>query len=369
MTNNFEVLAATEYEKTKNVAIKAQPISRPVKLTDIEMKNDSFIEYKGKRLQLDENAKKDLFQLLGLSRGMLSQIENYSSAKQKIKFVEWFRNETANNSTMTLLMLVNPKNKHVIGFKKRKHDLISNVSFLDLAENIINRNNLEVNEMSVDDSGNVNINTLLPENYWSVNGIAGEDFISGISLTNSINSGVQLSTYLGRLICTNGMIANKLEESCQMKDLNHTTYNNFLDVVEALESRNFKPQSFDKHVFSAVNTRASIHEMMRARHLLLNTSVVNKHSVNEYLPINHAETEYKKLGINMYKLSAKEKRNAESPMSVWELINVITDFASHNNQITDAQGHKLQSQSGELFYGDYDMANKVPSPFPALINN
>lgn len=368
MKNNFEVLTSTEYEKSKNNAINAQPVQKKIKISEIEIKNESFIQYKGINLKLEDSAKKDLFQLLGLNNRMLKHIESYSSKQQTIRFIDWFRRAAANNSKMDLEMIINPNKKHVIAFRKSKSNLISNQTFLNLAEKIIDNNNLDINNMSVDEFGNMNINALKPENYWSVNGIRDEDFVSGISISNSIDNGTQLASYLGRIICTNGMISYEIEEKCQMRQLDNNSYNKFKDAIESLERRNFKPKSFDNHVYKAISTRASVNEILKTNSLMLKNSELDKYSVNEYLSISDTADAYKPMEINIHKLGLNEKKNAASHLSVWELINIVTDFASHDKRVSESNGHKLQNKAGELFYSNYDMSNTIPvrDPFPKI---
>jgi hypothetical protein len=58
-------------------------------------------------------------------------------------------------------------------------------------------------------------------------------------------------------------------------------------------------------------------------------------------------------------------KGAKTGTSIWDLVNGITHFASHDNgfKIEDYDRRKLQLEASRLLTKNYDMANFVKSPF------
>jgi hypothetical protein len=83
--------------------------------------------------------------------------------------------------------------------------------------------------------------------------------------------------------------------------------------------------------------------------------------------------DYKGVGINLREMSRTQKKNAESPVKVWDLINELTYFASHTSEMVDrgfgrvrSEANSLQKQAGRLFdKATLDRENVVASPYTA----
>ena len=62
------------------------------------------------------------------------------------------------------------------------------------------------------------------------------------------------------------------------------------------------------------------------------------------------------------KLNHDQQKNAKTALSVWDVINGVTDFASHNYgyEMKDNSAANLQMQAGSMLCKDsYDTSNLV----------
>ena len=70
-------------------------------------------------------------------------------------------------------------------------------------------------------------------------------------------------------------------------------------------------------------------------------------------------------GIDTVTMSKEQKKNAKTGTSVWDLLNGLTHFSTHDNgfAISDDSRRRLQVQAGGLLVKEFDMSNLVASPF------
>jgi hypothetical protein len=65
-------------------------------------------------------------------------------------------------------------------------------------------------------------------------------------------------------------------------------------------------------------------------------------------------------------MSKERKKNAKTGTSVWEVINGLTHFATHDNgiRVDESSRRNIQVLAGQLLAkSSYDMQNMVASPF------
>lgn len=164
-----------------------------------------------------------------------------------------------------------------------------------------------------------------------------------------------------RLICTNGMITRQFSESLKLKETSHKAIESFHFNVEHLEKNNFQPVKFIQKLKSAAQVPASINEIEKAMALLNLHFNITKDELCRFIPYQQIWKDYRDLGVEATKLSSVKKRNARSGMTAWELINCITDFASHDYGYTLKPGgaQKLQIAAGDMLCKEYDISNLV----------
>jgi hypothetical protein len=70
-------------------------------------------------------------------------------------------------------------------------------------------------------------------------------------------------------------------------------------------------------------------------------------------------------GILPGTLSAEKKKNAKTGTSVWDMVNGLTHFATHESvfKVSDDGRARVQKEAGKIMAGTYDMENLVISPY------
>ena len=92
---------------------------------------------------------------------------------------------------------------------------------------------------------------------------------------------------------------------------------------------------------------------------------ITPEELESWLPVKSTEAAYHRIGVDTHLLRAGQLKNAKTDTSVWDLINGLTHFATHDNgfNLDDYKRRQLQMTAGQLLTDEHDMANFVRSPF------
>lgn len=366
----LETISQSEYERRSKIAIENQPIRKEVSLRDIEVVKDGVLSYKGSFIGLSENALKDLCKIVGLPMGFEKTFTKNFGENARKQLLSKLKVATAvNKNTPNVTLILNPSTRTIEAIHTSKNRLISHTAFLDTATSLIDRYNLDVNNFTTNFDGSLLINTSSPKNQFGVKGLKDEDFLGGITFTNDLKNGFSVSPFLYRMICINGMIGNGFEETLKLGGLEPKKSEDFFVQLNQLAERNFKPAGLDERIRVAMNTQASLYEMRDVHELLSVHSKEKPHTLEKWLPYVETNQAFIDAKIDPILFSDEQKKRARTGTSVWDMINGITHFATHDNgfKISDESRRIMQRKAGDLLTKKvYDMQNSVPSPFKLI---
>jgi hypothetical protein len=112
--------------------------------------------------------------------------------------------------------------------------------------------------------------------------------------------------------------------------------NKFMSEIKGLSETNKKFQGVFSDQVKKMNTiSASYNEVLKLRELVANKATDKSDSrveavLDRFFPINEIKSSYKEKGINLDTLTNRHWKNAKTDMTTWELLNAITDVASHD---------------------------------------
>lgn len=359
----------------KQETLNAQSLRRTVAMRDIEIIDEKTILYNGTSISITNAAFKSLMKNIGMSQTFIQKFEKLFNAKAKAQFINTMKNAMATNSgnMPNITMVLNPVNRTVVAFTKEASELISNSNFVEQAERILNSGNFGVTNWTTDPTtGIVTLNAIKEGSTFAVAGDEKDVFTAGITMKNSPITGFQVSPYVNRLWCTNGLTTSLAEDKYNMTNLSEKSLTQFNEYILGLTRRNFVPSEFDTLVNKARTTHASLSELNFA------SNAIEKAGAGEraanWIPLNENLLEYSRAGISADKFTQQELKNAKSDQSIWSVVNSMTHFASHGENLIDGvQAHNstdLMVRAGNLLgkgtKGNWDLGNQVPSPFTRL---
>jgi len=361
----FQTISQQLFDAKSKEAVSRTPMRREFGLKDIEIINDQTLTLDGKQVGMNKEAFKGFCKIVGLPTGFDKTFSSAFGDKARQQLVNRLKIAAQAKGNTSVSIVLNPDTKRIIGVQKDPRDLISNQTFVETSSSIINKYGLEVNDFSVSSDGGVAINASSPKNAWGLQGLKDEEFYGGISFTNSPSGGFMVSPYLQRLVCANGMIGRSFEESMSLGQMDSRSMEKFWKGLNDLADRGFRPASFDEKVRHAMNTMASLSELEGASHELKAYSDADTKELEAWVPLQSTRSKFHTSGIDTLAFTSNQKKGAKTGTSIWDLVNGITHFASHDNgfKIEDYDRRKLQLEASRLLTKNFDMANFVKSPF------
>lgn len=369
-------ISTKAFETQAKHAIDLQPLRKEIVLSQISVDDEGTLVYHDAdhgdmRIGIQSRAFQDFIEMIKFPKAFAHRIENMFDKKTKIDLMNTIKSQMASQKNLNLLMTLNPKDSTVLRVMPANKMFISNESFIDFSKSIIDRKGLDIVSFDINPhDGGMTINTMNRKNEVMIKGVKDEAFWTGLSFTNDPNGGTLVSPYLMRLICANGNMSTAFDETYRLKSLDAAVVRTFNEKLSYLESKNFFPEKFEGAVLKASNTKASLMEIQHAVTQLKVIAKLNDDQINEWIPAREIKQAYSNMGMELEKMTNHMKQNGRTPVSVWDLTNVLTEIGSHGKSefkynIDEYGGVALQvAASNLLAKKKYDTENLLANqPF------
>ena len=344
-------LSPTAFAARKAEAVRNEVMRKEISLSEFNVIDNTHIEVDGVKIELTPFAFKRLLGRLRIPTAFAKRFETGFGSDGLKQLVQMMKTMKSSKNDQTVTLLVDPRAKKVTNILPAGYASISNEAFIDFAEGYINQYGLEVKDFGSDPSGGATINCVSPNGVFSVPGMSDEVFNTGVTFRNTPTRGLEVSPYLNRLVCSNGMTSTSFSETYGLHELTDKSIREFNDHMISMASTGFQPVGLADKIKSANNTDASIAEVQRAMSAMLSTDKkIDYEYMHRYLPINRVMKAYSDIGAEPSTFTTKQLQNAKSGLSIWEVVNGITNFASNDQKynIDDHKTGNLMVSAGNL---------------------
>ena len=344
-------LSPTAFALRKDEAIRNEVMRKEISLSEFNVIDNTHIEVDGVKIELTQFAFKRLLGRLRIPTAFAKRFELGFGSDGLKQLVQMMKTMKSSKNDQTVTLLVDPRAKKVTNILPAGYASISNEAFIDFAEGYINQYGLEVKDFGSDPNGGATINCVSPNSVFSVPGMSDEIFNTGVTFRNTPTRGLEVSPYLNRLVCSNGMSSTAFSETYGLHELTDKSISEFNDHMISMASTGFQPVGLADKIRSANNTDASIAEVQRAMSAMLSTDKkIDFEYMQRYLPINRVMKAYSDIGAEPSTFTTKQLQNAKSGLSIWEVVNGITNFASNDEKynIDDHKTGNLMVSAGNL---------------------
>jgi len=323
-------------------------IRKEIALSEFNVIDNEHIEVDGVKIKMDARAYKQLLFRLRIPKAFANRFKDQFGDNGLAQLVDMMK---ASRADSTVTFLVDPKERTIADVLPGGYAVISNESFLDFTTRYIDQYNLGVTHIGQDGKGGVSINCVSPSGIVAVPGMSDEVFQTGVQFRNTPHRGLEVSPYLNRLVCTNGMTSTAFSENYGLMNLNEKKINEFNEHMVNMASNGFQPMGMVEQIRKANSTDASLAEMQSAMSSLLSADKnIDYDYLQRYVPIERAKRAYDQLGANSAEFTKKQLAMAKSGMSVWDLVNGMTNFASNESRfkINDGNRANVMMRAGNL---------------------
>ena len=344
-------LSPTAFQARKAEAVRNEVMRKEISLSEFNVIDNTHIEVDGVKIELTPFAFKRLLGRLRIPTAFAKRFSDGFGTDGLQQLVQMMKTMKSSKNDQTVTLLVDPRNKVITNILPAGYASISNEAFIDFAEGYINQYGLEVKDFGSDPNGGATINCVSPNSVFKVPGMSDEVFNTGVTFRNTPTRGLEVSPYLNRLVCSNGMSSTAFSETYGLHELTDKSISEFNEHMITMASTGFQPVGLADKIKAANETDASIAEVQRAMSAMLSTDKkIDFEYMQRYLPINRVMKAYSDIGAEPSTFTNKQLQNAKSGLSIWEVVNGITNFASNDERynIDDHKTGNLMVSAGNL---------------------
>lgn len=362
----LKTLTQEDFRIKADLATSVQPVRKTVSLGNLEILGDSLIKVEGKTIPMTPKAFTQLATILGVPIQFQGRVDKLFGAEAKKDIVNKMKSALIRQGMTKLTLVASPTTKEIVSFLKKESGFISHQGFFGLVSGSIGDQGLSVRDFTISEDGTaVTISCFDPRAEYAIDGLKDEFFQGGVTFSNSILNGLSVSPYINRLVCLNGMIGASFEDNIRMKDLSNSSIEIFRGKMNELAKRDYQPKNFINRAITAMKTNASYAELESSADLILGASNVTIPDLSNWIPYLETNEAFAQFGLPPVSLNPAQKKTAKTGTSMWELVNGLTHFSTHNSQykISDESRRAIQRKAGDLLAKTFDMENLVVTPF------
>lgn len=336
---SITTLSQSAFDVKKAEAINNQLMRKEITLSEFNVIDNNHIDVDGVKIEVTDKAFGKLLGRLRIPKAFAKRFSEGFGNDGLRQLITMMKSAKSNRNEQTVTLLVDPNSRKITDILPAGYASISQESFIDFASRYIDQYNLGVTHMGSSQYGGTQINCVAPQGMFNVPGMTNEVFNTGVTFRNTPTRGLEVSPYLERLICANGMTSTAFAENYGLHNLNDKNINEFNEHMIRMASTNFQPVGLADNIKKANNTDASLAEMQRAASSILSLDkAVDYDYVQKYIPVERAFKAYSQLGADPNTFTKAQMKNAKSGMSVWDLVNGMTNFASNDTKFNINEG-------------------------------
>jgi len=351
------------YENFKKAALEREPLTYKVNISDVELISDQIISVKGFQIPMKYAVLKDFAQLLKVPVSIMNTFDQSFGKESKMKFLNFIKQSLSANKNLVVTLVANRETRSIVAV--HIGDVLPYEIYFRIFEDLMNKHPFEIKDL-VTANEKISISAILRDKQFNVGGIDSENFYPGFTFSQGISSGTALDSFIYRLVCSNGMIGRDSNDPIKFGPTNLVNYDSiasdFFQRIDKLAENGLMPASFVENVNRAQNTKASFAEIKSAAAIIQRTSPKVHDMIDSFIPINIAKTQLTRRGVELSKLNPMQEKSIVTNASIWDVVNGLTDYASHDYGFNVNPDDKLKLQvtaSGILSRKNYDTENTL----------
>jgi hypothetical protein len=346
---SITTLSQTAFDFKKAEAKRNQLMRKEITLSEFNVVDNNHINIDGVKIEVTDRAFNKLLGRLRIPTAFAKRFSNGFGSDGLRQLITMMKSMKSSKNDQTVTLLVDPNSRKITDILPAGYASISQESFVDFAERYIDQYNLGVTYMGTDLYGGTQINCVAPNSIFNVPGMQNEVFNTGVTFKNTPKRGLEVMPYLERLVCANGMSSTQFSETYGLHNLSEKNINEFNEHMIRMAATDFQPVGLADNIKKANNTDASLAELQQAASSILSTDKEIEYDyIQKYIPINRAFKAYSDLGADPNTFTRPQMKNAKSGMSVWDVVNGITNFASNDTRFDGNKMGDLMVTAGNI---------------------
>ena len=162
------------------------------------------------------------------------------------------------------------------------------------------------------------------------------------------------------------MTSTQFSENYGLVSLTNKAVDDFNEHMLQMATTGFQPIGMADQIRKAADTDASLFELQSAASAILSADkAITYEYANKFAPIERAKKAYDMVGADTSKFTNAQLKNAKAGISVWDVVNGMTNFASNDSKygMDDMAAGNLMVSAGNLL-----MKKKFDTEDMVLVN-
>ena len=340
------------YDEIKTAVMDNQFTTKTLPVKDIKYLKDDLILIKNTPIKSGKTMTKKLLSALGVRTEMIHNLDKIAP-----EMTEHYIKRARASKKLNNINVVFDKHNKIVSFSNTETQIMPGEVFMDIVSRLLNdSSNLDVSDISVSPTG-VTLNMLDHNSeidLFANGGDTGKEvFKFGTSLSTGLEAPLSFDQFASRLWCTNGCTTQIDKKTFDVGEVTPESIWNFMAKFDTFQKNGYGRTFFEGHMQTCTNTRASVKETLDVYSLI--EGQLGDALAVELLPVGHLYRDYAKSGVDLVKMTLKQRATAVTNYSVWQVFNALTDAASNFGQHNMA----MQMKAGQLLTGTKDMENVI----------
>ena len=317
--------------------IKQQVLERPICYREVEAKEvvalgENHYTVGSATLEVAPQIAEVIDRFAGIKQGQ-SRIAQDSYGEQGLTNLRNFFGQAEVKGGKRLVLAADTQSRQIVNAIPIKDKMITPDVFFDFAEMFMDKNNYLPVRVEHTHSIKTGVSIVMKPVYEEIMEYApGDKFLSnGLYLTWNPGA-INLGNYYERLLCSNGSTKRSHHSITKVYSPKVKELERLLDFNEVFVPLKRETEKMVKCAKLAMTTIASVRELGVAIKML-NQHGLDTAEANQIIPYERTKRKYGQAG---YLTDSAHMAQAKSEMTMWELFNLLTFFASHN-QLWTAQ--------------------------------
>jgi hypothetical protein len=339
------------FDAKKAEVISKELIRKEINISEFQIINDNTIEIHGKQLPISKTAFKRVLRRMRIPHAFARRFEQGYGSDGLKQLIQMVKMAKSNRNDQKVTIVLDPDRGQIVDILPKGYASISNEAFVGFAEGYIDKYNLSPTHFGSDGNGSATINCTSDSSLLRIPGMENEIFQTGVTFSNSVSNGLQVQPYMTRLVCANGMSSTAFAENYGLTSLDTKSVEQFNEHMLQLATTGFQPVGIADQIKKAANTDASLFELQRAASAIMNTDEkISYEYAQKFAPIERAKRAYDQIGSDTSKFTNAQLKTAKSGMSVWDVVNGMTNFASNDTKygVDEYKASNLMVTAGNI---------------------
>ena len=317
--------------------IKQEVLQRPICYREVEAKEivalgENHYTVGNATLEVSPDIADVIDRFAGIKTGQ-SRIAHDSYGEQGLTNLRNFFGQAEVKGSKRLVLTADTHGRQIVDALLIRDKMITPDVFFDFAEMFMDKNGYLPEHVEYTHTIKKGVSILMkPVHKQFMEYAPGDEFLSnGLYLTWNPGQ-INLGNYYERLVCSNGSTRSSHHSITKVYSPEVKELGRLLELNEVFAPLKRETEKMLLSARQSMRTTASVRELGVAVKLLNEHGLAPEDS-NQIIPYERTKKLYERAG---YKTDSAHMAQAKSKMTMWELFNKLTFFATHN-QLWSAQ--------------------------------